>query len=64
MKTLALIVMTMLMIPCLSGCETIKGTVSGAGSGIAKDCDNTVQAARQIPPKVMELDAWIHKNMW
>lgn len=63
MKIIALIIMAALS-PCLVGCETVAGTVSGAGSGMQKDYDNTVEVAKEIPPRVMRLDEWIHKNMW
>ncbi len=63
MKKYFLIAMLISATP-LIGCETVKGTVNGAGTGIGKDIDNTKKNVQEIPPAVNRLDQWMQKNMW
>ncbi|MBL7081475.1 MAG: hypothetical protein ISS44_02775 [Candidatus Omnitrophica bacterium] len=60
----ASILLVLLLVLFLSGCETTKGAVMGGGAvvistgqGIAKDSTNFWQAA-------LRLDDWMRENLW
>ena len=75
-----LIGIVLLVVFMISGCETVKGTATGAAVGLTKDIDNTAVVACKTgetiadafnpgdgkKPKgaVYKADDWIRENLW
>jgi len=64
MKKISLLLMALAVSVILTGCETVKGTVTGAAAGMGKDAQNLSNPDRNGWNAAKKADAWMQSNLW
>ena len=72
MKRISLFMMAVAASVVLTGCETIKSTISGPFIGLQKDMENFGNAVNSVTKpdpatgksKMDNADSWMQKNLW
>ena len=66
MNKILLVITILLSAGALSGCETVRYTVTGPFVGLSKDMQNTRDWIGEVKPaeKISNADAWVQKNLW
>jgi len=64
MKKISLLLMVLAASVVLTGCETLKGTVTGAADGLSKDVQNLSNPDRNGWNAAKKADAWMQQNLW
>ncbi len=64
MKKISLLLMVLAVSVILTGCETVKGTVTGAAVGMGKDVQNLSNPDKNGWNAAKKADAWMQSNLW
>ncbi len=64
MRKISLLLMVLAVSVILTGCETLKGTVTGAAAGMGKDAQNLSNPAKNGWNTAKKADTWIQNNLW
>jgi predicted small secreted protein len=63
-NTVLIIIFLLVVSVWLGGCATAKGVATGVATGMSETAKGAAKDAKGLWQGILNLDAWIKKNLW